>query len=636
MTRYHFMQPLADWLQRLGARAKRIIFSTVDCCVGFATASAVLSAVPGVDHALVGAIAIALIAGFASRVVGLDRTKLNLFLKGGITGGVALAGIVALAIMAWLTLTGHPTAIKAGLLSLPVSFCGVVLSRVAMLHIMLAVLEYRHVPIRVMIYGAGKTGQQLAAALHQHEAILVVGFLDDDASLQRIRVAGLRVHSPAAITALAIHHRVDRVLLAMPSLPAPKLMRLSRQLHALGLDVHALPSFAQLVGTEAICDQLAPLRPDDVLGRTELAWDLDRHASAYRDNTVMVTGAGGSVGAELCRQLLALRPKRLVLFERCELALYTVQRDLAALHFASGTEVCAVLGSVGDMRGVADALADHDVDIVIHAAAYKHVPLVEANVLAGLQNNVIGTEVLAEAALAAGIERFILISTDKAVRPTSVMGASKRLAEMVVQDMARRSSRTVFSIVRFGNVVGSSGSVIPLFRDQIAAGGPITLTHDDVTRYFMSLAEAAQLVLLAGALGKEQGGGAGGIFVLDMGKAIRIRDLALQMIAASGLTLRDAQHPDGDIAICVTGLRAGEKLHEDELVTPGMMTTPHPKILRAVEPQLPAGEVSGVLQALRDAINAGDVDLARMVLEVAIGPREARQNITALPIKARA
>jgi FlaA1/EpsC-like NDP-sugar epimerase len=627
---YHLLQPLADWLQTMPARHKRIILACVDAGIG----AAVVMVVFGFNLAFV--LVLGLIAGVASVAVGLDRIKLNAFLHGGIHRSLALSAVVSLAAMASLALAQGTIAVDVGLLALPMTFAGIVLSRATMLRTMLAILEYRQGPIRVLIYGAGQTGQQLSAALHQHETILVVGFLDDDPSLQRSLVSGLRVYSPGAITALALRHRIDRVLLAMPSLPAAKQMRLSRQLHALGLDVHALPSFAQLVGTEAICDQLAPLSPDDVLGRTELAWDLDRHADAYRDRTVMVTGAGGSVGAELCRQLLALGPRRLVLFERCELALYTVHRDLMALSLACTVDVCPVLGSVGDARGVGDALTTHGVDIVIHAAAYKHVPLVEANALAGLRNNVIGTEVLAEAAMAAGIKRFILISTDKAVRPTSVMGASKRLAELVVQDMARRPGKTVFSIVRFGNVLGSSGSVIPLFRDQIAAGGPVTLTHDDVTRYFMSLAEAAQLVLLAGALDTQEGGGPSGIFVLDMGKPIRIRDLAMQMIAAAGLSLRDEAHPDGDIAISIVGLRPGEKLHEDLLVTPGMMTTPHPKILRAVEPQIPTNEVLGVLEALRAAIDAGNADLARMVVDLAAGPRETRQNITLLPIKARA
>ena len=630
MIRYDLLQSLAHWLQAMPARHKRTILPCIDAGIG----GAVVLVVVGLNLAVL--MTTALIAGLASIVFGLDRTKLNAFLLSGIYRSLAVSGVVALAIAISLGLTGDRTALDVALLSMPLTFGGIVLSRAVLLHVLLAILEFRHAPIRVLIYGAGKTGQQLSAALQAHETILAVGFLDDDPALHGSSVAGLRVYDPATVTSLARRHRIDRVLLAMPSQPTARLMRLSRQLHALDLDVHALPSFAQLAGTEAICDQLAPLRPDDVLGRTELAWDLDRHAGAYRDRTIMVTGAGGSVGAELCRQLLSLGPRRLILFERCELALYTIDRELAASPFAGTVDIHPILGSVADARCVSDVLADHSVDVVIHAAAYKHVPLVEANPLAGLQNNAIGTEILAEAASVAGIERFILISTDKAIRPASIMGASKRLAELVVQDIARRPGRTVFSIVRFGNVMGSSGSVIPLFRDQIAAGGPITLTHDDVTRYFMSLAEAAQLVLFAGTFDRAQGGGPGGIFVLDMGAPIRIRDLAVQMITAAGLSLRDAAHPEGDIAITITGLRRGEKLHEDALVTPGMMTTPHPKILRAVEPFVVANDVSGALQALRDAIHAGNADLARMVVDAAVGPRDGGSNVLPLPIKARA
>jgi FlaA1/EpsC-like NDP-sugar epimerase len=623
---HQLFQPLAQWLQSIPARDKRVILAGTDGCVGASVAWAVL----GGSFAV--ALCVGLIAGFASRAIGLDRTKLNAFLQSGIHRSLAQSVVVSLAIAVGLALTGDAGATDAALFALPLAFGGIVLSRAVLLRVMLAILEYRHAPIRVLIYGAGKTGQQLSAALQAHETILVVGFLDDDPALHGSSVAGLRVYDPALITALAARHRIDRVLLAMPSQPAARLARLSQRLHALGLDVHALPSFAQLAGTEAICDQLAPLRPDDVLGRTELAWDLDRHAGSYRDRTIMVTGAGGSVGAELCRQLLSLGPMRLVLFERCELALYTIHRELTASPFAASVGILPVLGCVGNARAVKDVLAAHGVDIILHAAAYKHVPLVEANPLAGLQNNVLGTSVVAEAAAAAGIERFTLISTDKAVRPTNVMGASKRLAERVVQDIARRPGRTVFSIVRFGNVMGSSGSVIPLFRDQIAAGGPVTLTHDDVTRYFMSLAEAAQLVLLSAAMDPVQGG----IYVLDMGAPIRIRDLAVQMITAAGLTLRDDAHPDGDIAIAVTGLRPGEKLHEDVLVTPGMMTTPHPKIFRAVEPQAPPGEVPSALRALQDAVYAGDADVARLVVDAAVGLHHQDHNVTPLPIRARA
>ncbi|MES2144312.1 MAG: nucleoside-diphosphate sugar epimerase/dehydratase [Pseudomonadota bacterium] len=622
------LQRLVQYLQVLPAGHKRTILIATDAAVGASAVMVTATLMLPFDHMVALAVLAGILMALVSILLGLDRVKLNAFLHGGILRSLAAAGILALGFGGWLAVTGNSGIAGPSALMFPVlvAFAGLVLSRAVLLRLLLAILEHRHTQTRVLIYGAGTTGAQLAAALQAHETVHVVGFLDDDPSLWGRRVAGLRVHGPAAITALAARHRIDRVLLAMPSLPAAKRLRVSRGLIACGLEVHALPSFAQLAGTGTLCDHLAPISTDDVLGRTELAWDLDRHAGAYRGRTIMVTGAGGSVGAELCRQLLALGPRRLVLFELGEFALYALHRELTALPRADSVDIRPVLGSVTDAACVRDAISDHGIEVILHAAAYKHVPLVETNPLAGLHNNAIGTWVLADAARAAGVSRFILISTDKALRPANMMGASKRLAELVVRDMARRPGRTAFSIVRFGNVMGSSGSVIPLFREQIAAGGPVTLTHDDVTRYFMSLAEAAQLVLLAGAQESVRGGGSGDILALDMGAPIRIRDLAARMVAAAGLTVRDRDNPEGDIEILIIGLRPGEKLQEDALVTPGMMTTPHPKILRAVEPPLPMGEVAGILQALQDAIRAGDADLARLVVDAAVGPRSPAEN----------
>ncbi len=630
------LQHCAHWLQALGGRQKRLILGFVDAVIGALLVGVLALVLPPLDLGLGLVVVAVTLAGLASILLGLNRTKLNTFMHTGILRAAVFAFALALGIATYLSGTRSPSAGDAGLLTAPLAFCGLVLSRAILLHLTLWLLGFRDAPLRVLIYGAGKTGQQLSAALRAHETILPIAFLDDNSELHGSSVAGLRIHGPSSITRLARRHRIDRVLLAMPSQPAAKLLRLSRRINAEGIDVHALPSFAQLVGTEALLDQLAPLDPDDVLGRSQLAWDLDNRAGVYRGRTIMVTGAGGSVGAQLCHQILNLRPKRLVLFDLSELALYTVHRDLGALPMAAGIDIVPILGSVCDARLVGGVLSDHTVDVIFHAAAYKHVPLVEANPLAGLTNNVIGTRVLAEAAQTAGIERFILISTDKAVRPTNVMGASKRLAELVVQDMAKRPGNTAFSLVRFGNVLGSSGSVIPLFRDQIAAGGPVTLTHDDVTRYFMSLSEAAQLVLFAGSLDKRHGGGEGGIFVLDMGDPIRIRDLAVQMVTAAGLTVREDANPDGDIDICVIGLRPGEKLHEELLTSTGMATTPHPKILCAMEPSIPAFDLAGTLQALQSAIDAGDADLARLVVEAAVQPRDFADNVTTIPFASRA
>lgn len=360
--------------------------------------------------------------------------------------------------------------------------------------------------------------------------------------------------------------------------------------------------------------------PRRLLGRAPMEATMRPALATYQGRSVLVTGAGGSVGAELCRQIAALGPRRIVLFEIAEPALYAIDRDLRDLTRGTGTDIVPVLGSVCDARLARAVMRDHAVDVVLHAAAYKHVPLVEANPLAGLSTNVLGTRTLAEAAVAAGVGRFVLISSDKAVRPTNVMGASKRLAELVIDDMARRAPATVFSTVRFGNVLGSSGSVVPLFRDQIARGGPVTLTHEEVTRFFMTLTEAAQLVLLSASLARQGAARGGDIHVLDMGPRVRIRDMAVQMIAEAGLTLRDAANPHGDIEIVVTGLRPGEKLHEELLIgaSPGsgFAPTSHPKIMRAAEAGQGPAPVARALRDLRAAIAAGDAAAARSVLAV--------------------
>lgn len=453
----------------------------------------------------------------------------------------------------------------------------------------------------------------MAAALKSHELVVVVAFLDDNVALQTMTVAGLRVLSPDRIEQIVQEREIDRVLLAMPSTSAPKLAQIARRLQSLGLDVLALPSFAQLVGAEALVDNLAPVEPDKFLGRKQVDQVAPAGMSAYTGRSILVTGAGGTIGSELCRQLLSYHPRKLVLFEVSEIALYEIDRELRARHDLGQTEIVPLLATVTDSRAARSAMADNGIEVVLHAAAYKHVPLVEANPIAGLSNNVLGTRILADAAEEAGVERFILISTDKAVRPTNVMGASKRLAELVVQDLAKRSRQTVFSMVRFGNVLGSSGSVVPLFKEQIAKGGPITLTHDDVTRYFMTISEAVKLVLLAGSFSHPGSPSGGDVFVLDMGKPMRIRDLAEQMVQAAGYTVRDADHPDGDIEIKMIGLRPGEKLHEELLIGEGLLTTPHNKILRARESSLSELDMAKALQSLRNAMATGDTQGARAV-----------------------
>ncbi|MGB0438840.1 MAG: polysaccharide biosynthesis protein [Paracoccaceae bacterium] len=462
---------------------------------------------------------------------------------------------------------------------------------------------------RVLIYGAGATGTQIASALRTHDGIDPIAFVDDNTSLQGVRIMGLPVHPPARLHEIVKTRGINRVLLAMPSLTQPKQAQIAARLQALGLEVQAMPSFAQLIGEDGLLDKMAPVAPQEFLARAAHHEHLGTPREAYRDKVVLVSGAGGSIGSELCRQLLACAPKRLVLYELNEFALYTVHQELSQLNDAHAVALVPVLGSVTDPRQVRKVLADHDVEVVLHAAAYKHVPLVEANPLAGLANNVMGTQTLARAAADAGVERFILISSDKAVRPTNVMGASKRLAELVVQDLSTRHNGTVFTMVRFGNVLGSSGSVVPLFQDQVRRGGPVTVTDPNVMRYFMTIREAVQLVLKAGDAAQ-----GGEVFVLDMGEPVSILRLARQVIESAGYSVRDATHPDGDVEIKITGLRPGEKLEEELTLSEGLIRTRHTKIFCAQEDTLSEIEVASALRGLRHAMASGDDQAAHAVI----------------------
>ncbi|CUH74754.1 polysaccharide biosynthesis protein [Tropicibacter naphthalenivorans] len=461
--------------------------------------------------------------------------------------------------------------------------------------------------VRVMIYGAGLTGQQLAAALRHGNGIQPVAFVDDNPTLHGLNISGLRVYAASQLQTLVEEKKIDRVVLAMPSISRPALARIAYRLRGLGCEVHSLPSFAQLVGQGELRQQVTPVSIQDLLGRTQLEKELPGVTDAYAGRRILVSGAGGSIGSELCRQLIACAPETVVLVDHSELALYNIDKELRDL--GADMPVIPVLGSVMDDRLMRSVMTENRIDVVLHAAAYKHLPMVEANALAGLSNNVLGTKLLAEAARDAGVERFILVSTDKAVRPTNVMGASKRLAELVVQDLAARSTGTRYSMVRFGNVLGSSGSVIPLFEEQIARGGPVTLTDPNVTRYFMTISEAARLVLLAGSFAR-----GGDVFVLDMGEPVPIAKLARQMIEGAGFSVRDEENPEGDIEIQVTGLRPGEKLHEELLISSDMLTTPHQKILRAQEKALSEFEIATAIKDLRAAIESRDEAAARAVI----------------------
>lgn len=461
--------------------------------------------------------------------------------------------------------------------------------------------------LRVAIYGAGEAGAQLAAALRLDSNHKIVTFLDDNPAYYDRSINGLPIRPPQVLKDL--EEPVDQVLLAIPSLSRSERRRIVDDLQRRGIGVLQVPSVDDLTTGRARIDALRPIAIEDLLGRDEVPADPQLLGSGISDAVVCVTGAGGSIGSELCRQILALSPARLLLLERSEPALYAIEQELRPL-LPDGVLLHPVLGSATDAQLLQCLFSDHAVDLVFHSAAYKHVPLVESNPLAGLANNVCSTVEVCRAAVASGAGQVVLISTDKAVRPTNVMGASKRLAELVVQAHAAGASRTRFSMVRFGNVLGSSGSVVPLFRRQIAAGGPITLTHPEIIRYFMTIPEAATLVLQSSALAQ-----GGDLFLLDMGEPVRIKALAEQMVRLSGLSLRDGVHPDGDIEIVCTGLRPGEKLYEELLIDAESQPTAHPLIYRAKERLVPPQELWPQLQALDAAIAAHDVDAALQVLE---------------------
>ncbi len=567
------------------------------------------------------------LGGVVSIALKLPNIKLNAYESHGIfrTGAMALLVTLGFSLILMASNLHFP---RLGIIMFGFFFfLMAVAARFAMLRLLLWVLRADQPRRRVIIYGAGRTGMQLLAALRAHDSILPVAFVDDNLALSGMTAGGLHIYSPDRIIELTTRLGVDRVLLAMPSVPRSKLAQIVRKLHVMGLTALSVPSFAQITGVDRLVDALTLVDPDAFLGRMQVEQDIPLRAETYAGRVVLVSGAGGSVGAALCRQLLPSKPACIVLFEVSEIALYTIERELSKRAAGTDTRIVAVLGSVTDSRLARSVMTDHGVEIVFHAAAYKHVPLVEANPIAGLANNVLGTRTLADAANDAGVRKFVLISTDKAVRPTNVMGASKRLAELAVQDLAKRSRGTVFSMVRFGNVLGSSGSVIPLFKEQIANGDPITLTHEDVTRYFMTIPEAARLVLLAGSYSDANGGG--DVFVLDMGEPVKIRDLARQLITAAGLTVRSYDNPHGDIEIIITGLRPGEKLHEELLIGEGLLPTPHPKILRAHEQSLSELQMATALRTLRAAVASGDVHSALGLINMYVEGYAEPQRIIA-------
>lgn len=467
----------------------------------------------------------------------------------------------------------------------------------------------------VLIYGAGAAGAQVVVSLRGSDEFNPVALVDDDHRLIGKRIKGVEVYDAADIADVIQSQAIERVLLAMPSASRRRRRDVLERLSEHPVHVQTIPSIGELVSGKARVDDISDVAVEDLLGRDAVPPNAKLLNASIRGKAVLVTGAGGSIGSELCRQILELRPKRLVLLEMAEASLYAISRELEARRslFGSDVEIVSLLGSVHHEERVREVIRSFDIQTIYHAAAYKHVPIVEHNVFEGIHNNVFGTLHTARAAMECKIETFVLISTDKAVNPTNVMGATKRIAELILQAMNRKSPDTKFCMVRFGNVLESSGSVVPLFREQIRAGGPVTVTHRDIIRYFMTIPEAAQLVIQASALAQ-----GGDVFVLDMGKPVKIDDLARRMINLMGLTVRDAEHPDGDIAIEYIGLRPAEKLFEELLIGSNVRGTSHPRIMTADEEDLPVDVLNKILDSLKQASSRLDYEAARKLLMDAV------------------
>jgi FlaA1/EpsC-like NDP-sugar epimerase len=464
---------------------------------------------------------------------------------------------------------------------------------------------------RVVIYGAGGAGVQLATGLMRSGRYHPIAFIDDNPSLHGSTINGLEVFPARSLADLVQNEGAAAVLLALPSQSRRRRQEILKSIEPLSLLVQTVPDYGDILSGNARVEDVRDVDAGDLLGRDAVPPNARLLDACIAGKVVMVTGAGGSIGSELCRQIIRLQPSQLLLFEMSELALYNIERELKALIASESlsVEVVALLGDAHHKHRVKEILQIYGVQTIYHAAAYKHVPIVEQNVVEGIYNNIFSTWNAAEAALEARVETFVLISTDKAVNPTNVMGATKRFAEIVLQGLQQRSTSTRFCMVRFGNVLESSGSVVPLFREQIRRGGPVTVTHKDVIRYFMTIPEAAQLVLQAGSMGK-----GGDVFVLDMGKPVRIADLAKRMISLMGLTVRDDENPDGDIEIVYTGLRPAEKLFEELLIGTNVTGTEHPMIMRAMEHSLPWHQVQQVLDDMSLALSRFDCDRARQLL----------------------
>ena len=482
----------------------------------------------------------------------------------------------------------------------------------------------------VVIYGAGTAGIQLASVLGYSKEYMPVAFVDDNADLHKKTINSLRVYSIKELDKLIIQLDIDEIFLALPSASHTQRKRILQLLEKYPVHVRTLPSMTEVADGKIKLEDVKDIDLEDLLGRDLVLPDKKLFDACIKAKTVMVTGAGGSIGSELCRQILTREPNKLILFEQSELHLYQIEKEFKQLITSndSKTELVSVLGNVTDKNRVVEVLSLYNVNTIYHAAAYKHVPLVEHNVNEGVRVNTLGTYTVAKSAMENNVDTFILISTDKAVRPTNVMGASKRFAELVLQGLATQTDKTKFSMVRFGNVLGSSGSVVPLFREQIKQGGPVTVTHQDIIRYFMTIPEAVQLVIQAGAMGTL--GKGGDVFVLDMGEPVKISELASKMIHLMGFTVKDENTPDGDIEIEYSGLRPGEKLYEELLIGDNATGTSHPRIMRAEEEAYSWDEIQTYIKQLEQAIDRADCEEVRhLLVEVVKGyqPSEKIEDV---------
>ena len=595
-------------LAQLSPRAKMVVMVGGDAlsmplCMLLAVALRLGSWENALETALLIQVGLALLALPVMAIAGLYRAVVRYIdLSVLAAAGSALAAVVLIvyAIAGLLHMQVLPR--SSLLIFWFIAFAYVVSSRfVARTLLRRSVRPGARARVRTAIYGAGDAGVQLAQAMLFSTEYRPVCFIDDRRDRQAKNIGGLRVYSPTSIDEAVLRHDVGQIVVAIPSASAAQKRALIARVEATGLPVKILPGLVEMVdGNPAVAD-IREVDVADLLGRDAVAPDPGLFARNIANKVVLVTGAGGSIGSELCRQILTQRPRKLVLLDHSEFALYTIEHELLAS--AHGVPLMACLGSVLDATLLVDVMKREGVQTVYHAAAYKHVPIVEANVQQGLRNNIFGTFNLAKAAHEAGVETCVLISTDKAVRPTNVMGASKRVAELVFQAAALRAPDTVFAMVRFGNVLGSSGSVVPLFRRQIQAGGPITITHPDIIRYFMLIPEAAQLVIQAGAMAR-----GGEVFVLDMGEPVRIADLARSMIRLSGLSEKTPENAGGDIEIKAVGLRPGEKLFEELLIGDNVVPSGHPRIMCARERHIDPSLLDKMLGALRQACDGGDIE----------------------------